>query len=81
MTRDEAIKKATEGFGPQGIYSNPPKAFVEMAIALGLLQIDEPIGPNERAVDAMFAEASNGMLTPRHALAAIRAAGLRIVES
>jgi hypothetical protein len=37
--------------------------------------------PNERAVDAMFASATGGMITPRHALAAILGAGLLIVEA
>jgi hypothetical protein len=81
MTRDEAKSKlmaetanhCTERF---------MEDFLDSAVALGMLILTEPQCVSERAVDAMFCHPGSlgGMITPRGALAALEAAGLKIVE-
>jgi hypothetical protein len=79
MTRDEAKEKLmaeTRNECTPGQMDD----FIDMSVALGMLKLDEPKYTTERAIDAMFARGQNGVITPRHALDAIEAAGLKIVE-
>jgi hypothetical protein len=76
MTRDEAANIVFE----LAADTSQATGFVDTLAALGVLKFDEPKSPWDRAVDALFERAEGGMLTPRHALAAIISAGLKIVE-
>lgn len=89
MTRDEAIKAyvekaflrkidTTESYREAAVSAGYA---IDAFVALGMLKLDEPKCASERAVDAMFSVAAySGMLTPRHAMEAISAAGLKIIE-
>lgn len=74
MTREEAIEKIEAA----GIAWS--EELVEALLALGILKLYEPKSVNERAIDALFKFGERGLITPRHALEAITAAGLKIVE-
>lgn len=79
MTRDEAIAKFTDAADPSSFRT---AAWIDRFVALGMLKIDTEKCPSERALDAMFSfpPCKHGLITPRHALDAIDAAGLKIVE-
>jgi len=82
MTRDEAKSKlmaATQNSCTESFMID----FIESAVALGMLKLDEPKCASEKAIDAMFKHPNcslSGVITPRHVLDALERAGLRIVE-
>jgi hypothetical protein len=79
MTRDEAIEKLAHT-RMYMLGDRRAEAWIEVFEVLGMLKLDEPKCARERAVDAMFGRGHNGVITPRHAIDAIEAAGLKIVE-
>lgn len=84
MTRDEAIECLWVPSPPQSwaVGKGDAADMVDRLAALGVLTLDEPKCPTERAVDAMFSLGviHGGMITPRHAIQAIASAGLKIME-
>lgn len=57
-----------------------PSVFVELAIALGMLKLDEPMSVRDRAIKVLDAAASDPYCGPHHFLTRLDAAGLKIVE-
>lgn len=78
MTRDEAIKKANEGFGLHGSFSSQPVAFVDMAVALGLLNLDEP----KSKIDAFWIALGErrGSVLPHDVAHMFDEFGIKIIE-
>ncbi len=77
MTRAEAIEiviRTAAGDRVSAAY------WIDIFVALGMLKLDEPASAHEKALAAMYQATSDGMLTPRWAIDAIDAAGLKIVE-
>jgi hypothetical protein len=80
MTRDEALTKLMAETSNACTMSQMAD-FLKMSVALGMLKLDDPQKGHERAADVLFACAVNGLITPRHAIDALYAAGLKIVEA
>lgn len=49
MTRDEAMNKLVQSDGAR----SPDEAFLNAVVALGLLKLDEPLSPVQRAAQIM----------------------------
>ena len=78
MTRDEALKIARCGYGNLGGFSDHPKAFVDMAVALGMLKLEEP-----KSAWTKFNEIVNDWVDPVEQgkfFSDMEKAGLKIVE-
>lgn len=83
MTRDEAKFKLLEATDNK-CTERWMEDLLDSLGALGVLQFEEKRGPNEKAIDAILAKAEDlgGLIvTPRHVVEAINAAGLTIVET
>jgi hypothetical protein len=71
MTRDEAIKIASQP-------NSDPADFIDLCVALGMLELDEPQSVNDKIEDAMSHVTS--LSDPSFVQLAFGAAGLKIVE-